>query len=192
MALKLLFRNVLIEKNTSYPLCLEQRVSKLSANINLPPPKSNLFFFRLIRLPKEGVETAIDLYSKGNRIFLKVSRILQPLRELDKDSCVVHSNFSSPCIPVEISSGLCGVDEPIVREILRGTPLKLNSKLQGDHDGSHYFVFFTDSRECIAGGITDPHYVNKCELWTRLICYSYGVEQITPRRFYRRDLSLNS
>ncbi len=192
MALKLLFRNVLIEKNTSYPLCLEQRVSKLSANINLPPPNSNLFFFRLIRLPKEGVETAIDLYSKGNRIFLKVSRILQPLRELDKDSNELHTNFSSPCIPVEISSGLCGVDEPIVREILRGTPLKLNSKLQGDHDGSHYFVFFTDSRECIAGGITDPHYVNKCELWTRLICYSYGVEQITPRRFYRRDLSLNS
>jgi hypothetical protein len=189
--IEIAFVNILIEENTSYPLYLEQRVSKLSANINLPPPNSDLFFFRLIRLPKEGVETTIDLYSKGNRVFLKVSRILQPLRELDKDSGKQHANFSSLCMPVEISSGLCNVDEPIVREILRGTPLKLKSKLQGDHDGSHYFIFFTDSRECIAGGITDPHYVNKCELWTRLICYSYGVEQITPRRFYRRDLSLS-
>ena len=191
MALKLLLVNILIEENTSYPLLLEQRVSKLSANINLPPPNSDFFFFRLIRLPKEGVETAIDLYPKGNRIFLKVSRILQPLRELDKDSDDQYSNNSSLPIPVEISSGLCDVNEPIVKEILRGTPLKLNSKLQDDPDGSHYFIFFTDSRECIASAITDPHYVNKCELWTRLICYSYGVEQITPRRFYRRDLSLS-
>jgi len=191
MALKLLLVNILIEENTSYPLYLEQRVSKLSANINLPSPNSGFFFFRLIRLPKEGVETTIDLYSKGNRIFLKVSRILQPLRELGKDSAEQYANISSLVIPVEISSGLCDVNEPIVKEILRGTPLKLKSKLQGDHDGSHYFIFFTDSRECIASGISDPHYVNKCELWTRLICYSYGVEQITPRRFYRRDLSLS-
>ena len=191
MALKLLLFNILIEENTSYPLYLEQRVSKLSANINLPSPNSGFFFFRLIRLPKEGVETTIDLYSKGNRIFLKVSRILQPLRELDKDSDEQFANISSLGIPVEISSGLCNVNEPIVKEILRGTPLQLKSKLQGDHDGSHYFIFFTDSRECIASGISDPHHVNKCELWTRLICYSYGVEQITPRRFYRRDLSLS-
>jgi hypothetical protein len=182
----------LIEKNTSYPLYLEQRVSKLSANINLPPPDSDMFFFRLIRLPKEGVETAVDLYSKGNRIFLRVSRVLQPLRELDQDSNEQYANNSRFGIPVEVSSGSCAVDEPIVREILRGTPLKLSSKLQGDKEGSHYFIFFTDSRECIATGITDPHYVNKCELWTRLICYSYGVEQLTHRRFYRRDLSLSS
>ena len=189
--IEIAFVNVLIEENTSYPLCLEQRVSKLSANINLPSPNSGLFFFRLIRLPKEGVETTIDLYSKGNRIFLKVSRILQSLRESDGDSGEQYAKISNPVIPVEISSGLCNADEPIVREIIRGTPLKLKSKLQSDRDGSHYFIFFTDSRDCIASGITDPHHVNKCELWTRLICYSYGVEQITPRRFYRRDLSLS-
>lgn len=151
-----------------------------------------MFFFRLIRLPKEGVETAVDLYSKGNRIFLKVSRVLQPLRELDLNSNEQYPNDSRLNIPVEISTGSCDIDEPIVREIYRGTPLRLSTKLKGSNEGSHYFIFFTDSRECTATGITDPHYVNKCELWTRLICYSYGVEQLTHRRFYRRDLSLSS
>ncbi|MAS78930.1 MAG: hypothetical protein CMI25_00750 [Opitutae bacterium] len=192
MALKLLLEKVLIEKNTSFPLYLEQRFSKLSANINLPPPNSGLFFFRLIRLPKEGVETSIDLYSKGSRVFLKVSRILHPLRDIDRVSKHQTGDSSGIGVPVEISSGLCDADEPIVREILRGTPMELESKLKGDPDGSHYFIFFTDSRECVASGITDPHHVNKCELWTRLICYSYGAEQIAHRRFYRRDLSLSS
>ena len=56
-------------------------------------------------------------------MFIKVSRILQPLRELDRDS--KHQTVDSPRIevPVEISSGLCDADEPIVREILRGTPM---------------------------------------------------------------------
>ena len=151
-----------------------------------------MFFFRLTRLPKEGVETAIDLYSQGKRVFIRVTRILNSLREIETESKEQGVNFSRLAIPVEISSGLCALEEPIVREILRGAPLDLKSKLNGEPDGSHYFIFFTDSRECIATATTNPHNSSQCELWSRLICYSYGVEQTTHRRFYRRDLSLSS
>jgi len=179
---------MLIDQNTSYPLLLEQRVSKLSANINLPPPHSGLFSFRLVRLPKEGVETVVDIYSKGSRIFLKVSRILHPLRELiglTQEGC---ETFQKSRIPVELSYAFCQPDEPLVREILRSTPFDLASNLSGGRTDSHYFVFFTDSHECVAKGISNPHGLESCELWTRLITYSYGVEQLPPRRFYRRDL----
>lgn len=142
----------------------------------------------MVRLPKEGVETVVDLYSKGSRVFLKVSRILHPLRklvELPQETCTTPQENR---IPVELSSGLCEMEEPLVREIRRGSPFELTSNLYGGCEDSHYFVFFTDSHECIAKGITNPHDLERCELWTRLITYSYGVEQLPPRRFYRRDL----
>jgi hypothetical protein len=145
-----------------------------------------------VRLPKEGVETVVDLYSKGSRVFLKVSRILHPLRKLvefPEEACMSSQKTR---IPVELSSGLCEMEEPLVREIRRGTPFELISNLSGGCADSHYFVFFTDSHECVAKGITNPHDVNKCELWTRLIAYSYGAEQLPPRRFYRRDLLVSS
>ena len=167
---------------------LEQRVSKLSANINLPQPHSGLFSFRLVRLPKEGVETVVDLYSKGSRIFLKVSRILHPLRDLIGLSHEDSWPFQTRRIPVELSSAFCEPDEPLVREIRRSTPFELESNLSGGRADSHYFVFFTDSHECVAKGISNPHDLDDTELWTRLITYSYGVEQLPPRRFYRRDL----
>jgi hypothetical protein len=141
-----------------------------------------------VRLPKDGVETVVDLYSKGSRVFLKVSRILHPLRKLveflQEDCTPSHENR----IPVELSSGVCEIEEPLVREIRRGTPFELSSNLSGGCADSHYFVFFTDSHDCIAKGITNPFDLKNCELWTRLITYSYGVEQLPPRRFYHRDL----
>jgi hypothetical protein len=182
----------LIDQYPPFPLLLEQRVSKLSANINLPQPQSGLFSFRLVRLPKEGVETVVDLYSKGSRVLLKVSRILHPLRNLVENNQGTSSSPLENRIPVELSSGLCESEEPLVREIRRGTPLQLTSNLSGGFEDSHYFVFFTDSHECIAKGITNPSDLPNGELWTRLITFSYGVEQLPPRRFYRRDLLVSS
>lgn len=182
----------MIEQYKSYPLRLEQRVSKLSANLNLPEPHSGFFSFRLVRLPNQGVETVVDLYSQGSRIFLKVSRILYPLRSLPEFSKANPIGPDASVIPVEYSSALCEIDEPIVREIRRGSPFDLESDIQGAHEDSHYFVFFTDSRDCIAKGISNPHENGSRELWTRLISYSYGVEQLPPRRFYRRDSLVNS
>ena len=139
-----------------------------------------------MRLPKEGVETVVDLYSKGSRVFLKVSRILHPLRKLveflQEDCTPSHENR----IPVELSSGVCEIEEPLVREIRRGTPFELSSNLSGGCADSHYFVFFTDSHDCIAKGITNPFDLKNCELWTRLITYSYGVEQLPPRAMLTR------
>jgi hypothetical protein len=183
---------VLIDQNSFYPLLLEQRVSKLSANINLPQPQSGLFSFRLIRLPKEGVETVVDLYSHGSRFFLKLSRILHSLRSLDEFSQEKITVSQATQIPVEVSYAYCDIEEPLVREIRRGTPFDLNSNLSGGHSDSHYFVFYTDSHDCIAKGITNPFEIKQCELWTRLITYSYGVEQLPPRRFYQRDALASS
>ena len=95
--------------------------------------------------------------------------------------------FSTRRIPVELSSAFCEPDEPLVREIQRLSPFELESNLKGGRADSHYFVF-TDSHECVAKGISNPHDLDDTELWTRLIAYSYGVEQLPPRRFYRRDL----
>ena len=178
----------MIEKNTSFPLLLEQRVSKLSANINLPEPQSGEFFFRLVRLPVEGVETVVDVYSRGYRLFIRLSRMLSSLRKLEIDS---DADYEEPClnrVPVEISVGPCDPTEPIVREIRRGSPFELESRLLDEPEEAHYFVFHTDSKDCVARAISSPHGSGGCELWTRLICYSYGAEQNPPRRFFRRDL----
>lgn len=192
MASNLLKFYVLIEQYKSYPLRLEQRVSKLSANLNLPEPLSGFFSFRLVRLPKQGVETVVDLYSRGSRIFLKVSRILYPLRSLEEFAESNSLESSSVVIPVEYSSATCEIEEPIVREIHRGSPFDLESNLKDSDADSHYFIFFTDSRDCVAKGVSNPHEDANCELWTRLISYTYGVEQLPPRRFYRRDSLVRS
>jgi len=145
-----------------------------------------------VRLPKEGVETVVDLYSKGSRVFLKVSRILHPVRKLVDYNLETSDSPLENRIPVEISSGICEREEPLVREIRRGTPFELTSNVTGGSADSHYFVFFTDSHECIAKGISNPSELPSGELWTRLITFSYGVEQLPPRRFYRRDLLVSS
>ena len=114
------------------------------------------------------------------------------MRSLEEFSQETLTVSPASQIPVEVSYACCDIEEPLVREIRRGTPFDLNSNLSGGSLDSHYFLFFTDSHECVAKGVTNPFELKQCELWTRLITYSYGVEQLPPRRFYQRDALASS
>ena len=142
-----------------------------------------------MRLPKEGVETVVDLYSKGSRIFLKVSRILHPLRELIGSTHEDCEAFQKSRIPVELSYAFCQTDEPLVQEILRLTPFDLASNLKAEVVRTPIISSSLPTRMSAWPKASAIHTdLESCELWTRLITYSYGVEQLPPRRFYRRDL----
>ena len=44
------------------------------------PPHSGRIYLRLVRLARRGRETVLDLYTSGNRMRIRVTRFLAPLR----------------------------------------------------------------------------------------------------------------
>ena len=51
----------------------------------ITPPHSGRIFLRLIRLARRGRETVMDIYTSGNRMRIRVTRFLAPLRETIKN-----------------------------------------------------------------------------------------------------------
>ena len=92
----------------SYPLLLERQAARLSGAMELPPPHSGRIFLRLIRLARRGRETVMDIYTSGNRMRIRVTRFLAPLRETIKND-PIDGQFSvreDVSVPIEVSLSL--------------------------------------------------------------------------------------
>ena len=152
----------------------------------LPEVNSNNFFFRLSRFPVEGVETILDIHSSGDRIFISVTRFRKSIRKHyinSKNSEIVVN----PKIDVEISISEFNRNEPILKDITNNNIFNLLSDLSTDINDNHYFIFFTDSHNCISSGISNP-YEKHNEQWIRILNRSYGSELAPPRRIVKRSL----
>ena len=68
-----------------------------------------------------------------------------------------------------------------IREISTSQIFDISSRLSDGERDDHFFLFYTDSNNCIAAGISNP-YQNQNELWIRLINRSFGTELVAPRR----------
>ena len=164
----------------SYPKSLEKYASQFAAFADLPEPNSNKCFFRLVRLPCQGIETFVDISEMNNRLFLRISRILSSAR-----SKFTNSNYCSKRLSVEISSGYIKnslIQDSFFRNLKEN---RLKSDLEDDSMADHYFAFFTDSYECYASGITNPHSKKWAELWQFIINRSYGLDHVVGRRHLR-------
>ena len=155
----------------------------------LPVVNSGNFSFRLSSFPVEGAETILDIHSIGSRVFITVTRFLTSLRFniLDKGS---DKNTNSKKNPIEISIAECSMGEPILRELLSDDIFDLEDDLSKQVNDNHYFLFFTDSRNCIAAGVSNPH-SSKKEKWIRLINRSYASILVPPQRIRRNWLFHN-
>ena len=158
---------------------IERQASSICSTLVLPDPGSTNFSFRLSRFPTEGIETVVDIHSSGKRLFISVSRFLKSLRK------ELHSLKNNPScklsIPVEISITELDRSEPILREIINDHIFDLSSDLSSNIDEGHFFIFFTDSYNCISSGISNP-YEKLDEQWIRILNRSYGAELNPPRR----------
>ena len=164
----------------SFAHLIERQASTLSASLVLPKPNSDNFCMRLSRFPNEGTETILDIHTVGARVFVTVTRFLNSLRErittFSNDNCQ-----DSSLITVDISiSELSGTD-PIIREILSNQIFDIKSDLNQEIKDNHFFLFFTDSQNCVTAAISNP-FQKLNEQWVRLINRSYGTELIAPRR----------
>lgn len=96
---------------------------------------------------------------------------------------IIH-NKSLKSIETEISIAECQNTEPILREFNTENIFNLESDLHNNFKDNHFFLFFTDSQNCIASGISNPN-EKKHETWIRIINRSYGTELIPPRRLFK-------
>ena len=135
---------------------------------------------RLSRFPYEGTETILDIHTVGTRFFVTVTRFLNSLREritTFTDENGQDSNFPS----VDISISEISETDPIIREILSNQIFDLKSDLNQEIKDNHFFLFFTDSQNCVSAAISNP-FQKLNEQWVRLINRSYGTELKAPRR----------
>lgn len=110
---------------------------------------------------------------------LRVSRVLSPLRQkiMDPNLAIIPK--------VEISTGYISKDEYLLSEFKRLKSENLCNDLQDSPSSSHFFLFFTNSVDCVAAGISDPHDKSWAELWQRVINRTYGIEHRVARRHLR-------
>ena len=92
-----------------------------------------------------------------------------------------QKEFNNAKLPIEISISECPSNEPILNEIFNTSIFDLASGLSPSKDTDHFFIFFTDSHNCISSGISDPFGKND-EQWIRILNRSYGSTLIPPRR----------
>ncbi len=162
---------------------IERQASSLSSALVLPEPNSKNFSFRLSRFPIDGTETIVDIHSSGERIFISVTRFLKSIRRhiLETKTGELDCDIK---LGVEISISECNYNEPILREILNSNIFDLTSDLSESIDDNHFFIFFTDSHNCISSGISNP-YEKQEEHWIRILNRSYGAELTPPRRTFK-------
>ena len=173
----------------SYPYALERQASFLGAALPFPEPNTGGWLFRLSRFPARGRETVIDVERRGDRIFVTVSRFLQPLRQT-WESLGRPTNPMHQIVSVEISISTTKATAPLVREIENGTPIACLDEPLNEPFRDHYMLFFTDTRECRIAAITDPYDRREAESWHRLINRSYGAELVPPRRCFAEEAVL--
>ena len=135
---------------------------------------------RLSRFPNEGTETILDIHSMGTRVFVTVTRFLNSLRERVKTFSKDNSH-DTPLITIDISISQISGRDPIIREILSNQIFDIKSDLNQEIKDNHFFLFFSDSQNCVTAAISNP-FQKLNEQWVRLINRSYGTELNAPRR----------
>ena len=175
---------VLEMPNQSFPYYLERHASRLSASMDLPPPNSGRTFLRLMRLPKDGRETILDLTTYGQKFELLVTRFLKPLRdEITKGFEIGDEELSKVTSwPIEISSMRMGFDDALAFALQTEDYELFEDGLSESMDADHYFLFFTDSNEFVCKAVSNPVRDPRFENWVRVINRSYGLELNPPRR----------
>jgi hypothetical protein len=144
---------------------------------------------RLSRFPNEGTETILDIHTMGARVFVTVTRFLNSLRERVMTSS--NDNYEgSPLTTVDISISEISGSDPIIREILSNQIFDLKSDLNQEIKANHFFLFFTNSQNCVSAAISNP-FQKLNEQWVRLINRSYGTELNAPRRDTQKLHSLS-
>ena len=144
---------------------------------------------RLSRFPIEGTETILDIHTVGTRVFVTVTRFLNSLRERIT-TCSNDNYEGSPLITVDISISEISGSDPIIREILSNQIFDLKSDLNQEIKANHFFLFFTNSQNCVSAAISNP-FQKLNEQWIRLINRSYGTELNAPRRDTQKLHSLS-
>ena len=128
----------------SFPLQLERQASSSSGSIFLPEPGSGELSLRLSRFPVSGKEIIVDIYQRGSRFHLQITRFESSLRKRIQN----QDSFSQKDQKVRIDCGSCEKALPLLREIIARPPTYIENGLMDDPDGDHYFLFYTDSFEC--------------------------------------------
>ena len=95
------------------------------------------------------------------------------------------TSFNCKYPKVEISSGYISKDEYLLTEFQRLRSENLPNDLHDSPASSHFFIFYTNSIDCVAAGISDPHEKHWAELWQRVINRTYGIEHRVARRHLR-------
>ena len=177
----------------TYAEVLEKQAARHSATMELPEPNSGLFFLRLVRLPKRGRETVVDIFSAGHRFRVRVTRFLSPLRDtlsFDEEKKEYVADIKAP-VPIELSASFMDADDSYVRMLTKESFGGFVTDLSEDKDADHYFLFYTNSFGFASRGISNPHAKKWPENWLRLINRSYGMELHPPRRlFYQEPAAL--
>ena len=179
----------------SYPLLLERQAARYSGVMELPPPHSGRTYLRLVRLAKKGRETVMDVYTSGNRMRIRITRFLAPLRETIKIDPLDGNLSIIPDIkvPVEVSSGDLEPWDSFTRMIAKVDFGNFAHDLSDEIGDDHYFMFYTNSSGYTAKAISNPHTKKWPENWLHLIHRSYGMELHPPRRlFYQEPTPLAS
>ena len=173
----------------TYAEVLEKEAARHSATMELPEPNSGLLFLRLVRLPKRGRETVVDLFSTGHRFRVRVTRFLAPLRDTlsydSKDECFC-SNRTQP-IATEISASYLHPEDSFVRMLKKEYFGGFVNDLSEEKEADHYFMFYTNSFGFVSRAISNPHAKKWPENWLRLINRSYGLELHPPRRLFYQE-----
>ena len=178
---------------SSYPLLLEHQAARLSGSMELPPPHSGRIYLRLVRLARRGRETVLDLYTSGNRMRIRVTRFLAPLRETIEIDPIdgQYSVRKDMKVPIEVSSADLDPWDSFLKMMSKMDFGDFAHDLSDEIDADHYFMFYTNSSGYTAKGITNPHVKKWPENWLHLINRSYGMELHPPRRlFYRESISV--
>jgi hypothetical protein len=170
--------------NQSFPFYLERHATRLSATMDLPPPNSGRTFLRLMRFPKNGRYTILDLTTYGQKFELLITRFLKPLqREILKGFESGDENLSMvKSWPIEISSMRMGFDDGLAFALQTEDYEQFEDGLSESVDADHYFLFFTDSNEFVCKAVSNPVRDPRFENWVRIINRSYGLELSPPRR----------
>ena len=106
----------------TYAEVLEKQAARHSATMELPEPNSGLFFLRLVRLPKRGRETVVDIFSAGHRFRVRVTRFLSPLRDtlsFDKEKKEYVADMKVH-VPIELSASFHGCGRFVCQDADQG------------------------------------------------------------------------
>jgi hypothetical protein len=101
----------------------------------------------------------MDVYTSGNRMRVRITRFLAPLRETIQID-PIDGNLSvdkTLVVPVEVSSCYFDPEDSFLRMIAKEDFGSFAHQLEDEIQADHYFMFYTNSSGYTAKGISNPH-----------------------------------